>query len=133
MAGMKDLGKLLKTMKPAVVPGEYVFCSLSNEEFPKLDKEPVLFFREREGITVIISKEEAESKSLEYSGVWGMITLSVHSDLHAVGFLAEISRHLAEAGISLNVVSGYYHDHLFVPYGKTGKAMDILESLSGSR
>jgi len=132
MSGVSDINELLDTMKPVVVPGEYVFCSLSNEEFSGLDKEPVLFFREREGITVIITKEEAESKSLKYSGVWGMITLSVHSDLHTVGFLAEITKHLAKEGISVNVVSGYYHDHLFIPAEKTDKAMEILNSLSES-
>ncbi|EKD51400.1 MAG: hypothetical protein ACD_62C00265G0006 [uncultured bacterium] len=59
-----------------------------------------------------------------------MITLTVHSGLDAVGFLARISTALAEAGISLNAVSAFYHDHLFVPVDRAGEAMVALERLS---
>jgi hypothetical protein len=57
-----------------------------------------------------------------------MITLTIHSDLQAVGFLAPIMTRLAEAGISVNPVSAFYHDHLFVPWDKRNEAMEILES-----
>ena len=61
-----------------------------------------------------------------------MITLTIHSDLSAVGFLARITDKLAKAGISVNVCSGYYHDHLFVPIEKANNAIDILKRLSAS-
>jgi YidC/Oxa1 family membrane protein insertase len=46
----------------------------------------------------------------------------------SVGFLAPIMTRLAEAGISVNPVSAFYHDHLFVPWDKRNEAMEILES-----
>jgi hypothetical protein len=59
-----------------------------------------------------------------------MITLNVHSSLEAVGFMAAISTKLAENGIGVNPVSGYYHDHCFVPLGKANEAMKVLQDLA---
>ena len=53
-----------------------------------------------------------------------MITLSVHSSLDAVGFLAAITNKLAAAAISFNPVSAYYHDHLFIPANRAEQAMN---------
>jgi hypothetical protein len=57
-----------------------------------------------------------------------MITLTVHSSLEAVGFLA--AGRLAEAGISVNAVSAYYHDHLFVAEHRADEALRLLQSMS---
>ena len=50
----------------------------------------------------------------------------MHSSLEAVGLLAEVARRLAAHGISVNVVSGYYHDHLFVPVDRAEEALAAL-------
>ena len=116
-------------MQPVVVPGEYVFCSIEEGQLDSIQN-PLMVFRESEGPTVIITKTIAEKNKLEFSSSWGLITLSIHSDLEAVGFLAAITGHLAKAGISVNAVSAFYHDHLFVPYAKLTEAHKFLESLS---
>jgi hypothetical protein len=59
-----------------------------------------------------------------------MITLNVHSSLEAVGFMAAVSAKLTEHGIGVNPVSGYHHDHCFVPLGKEQQAMKVLEELA---
>lgn len=87
-------------------------------------------FHEEEGVTFIVEKEIAEKNNLAYDKIWSLITLKVHSDLSAVGFLAAITKALAEAGISVNAVSAYYHDHLFVPEEKKEEAMKVLKKLS---
>ena len=129
MTGETELGFLLKSMKPTHVPGEYVFCSL-DESDKEPDETPLLVYREEEGLTVVISREAAESHNLKFESTWGLVTLSVHSDLTAIGFLARITQHLAQAGVSVNVVSAYYHDHLFVPYPDVEKVVELLTSLS---
>lgn len=45
--------------------------------------------------------------------------------------MAAISRGLTERGVSANVVSAFFHDHLFVPVGKEGVALEVLRELSG--
>jgi uncharacterized protein len=56
--------------------------------------------------------------------------LTVHSSLNAVGFLAAVTTQLAEAGISLNAVSAFYHDHLFVPHDRADEALALLQNMS---
>jgi hypothetical protein len=129
MTGEKDLGKLLRTMKPEQQPGDYVFCLVEDLSTVPLG-EVVLMFRENEGITVVVSKKLADTLGLSYSFVATWITLTVHSSLEAVGLTAAFSKALAENGISCNVVAAFYHDHLFVQQKDTAKAMEILNGLS---
>ena len=132
MRGIKNLDKLLKEMKPELADKEYVFCTLPEDKFDRLQLTTLLVYKEKEGLTIITEREIADANSLSYSDVWKLITLTVHSDLSAVGFLARITDKLAKAGISVNVCSGYYHDHLFVPIEKANNAIDILKRLSAS-
>ncbi|MFH1127461.1 MAG: ACT domain-containing protein [archaeon] len=132
LPSITDLKTLLKSMKPKLIDHEFVFCTLPYESLPELKIDPLLIFREQEGATIIIEKESADANSLPYSMTWAQITLTVHSDLEAVGFLAAITARLAKSGISVNPVSAYHHDHLFVPYEKKDKALKLLEEQSSS-
>jgi hypothetical protein len=125
MEGEKDLEKLLKTMKPSLNEGDYVFCVI-NDITTIGSSDIIMFFREQEGFTVIIKKELADSLKLEYSFVASWITLTVHSSLEAVGLTAAFSKALSQEGISCNVVAAFYHDHIFVGKNDTDKAMIIL-------
>lgn len=129
MTGEKDLGKLLKTIKPQQQPGDYVFCTVEDLSTVPLT-EAILIFRENEGITVIVRKELADKLGLNYSFVAAWITLTVHSSLEAVGLTAAFSKALSEKGISCNVVAAFYHDHLFVRQQDTAAALEILNGLS---
>ncbi len=130
MVGEKDLRTLLRSMKPSRVDGEYVFHSLLKDELEKLNVSPLMTYVEKEGITIILDRQAAEASGISFGPTWALITLEVHSDLEAVGFMAKLTTALAAAGISVNVVSAYYHDHLFVPYGKAQLALEVLEKLS---
>jgi hypothetical protein len=41
-----------------------------------------------------------------------------------------VSGALAGAGIACNVVAGYHHDHLFVPWERREEALAILQRLA---
>ncbi len=132
MTGESNLDVLLGNMKPEVIPGEYVFCTV-NEKLVSEFKRPLLVYRENEGPTVIVTKREAEQIGISSDSVWGLVTLKIHSALEAVGFLAAVTSHLASAGISVNAVSAYYHDHLFVPYERVDEVVALLRNLSESK
>jgi uncharacterized protein len=129
MTGEKNLKKLLKTLKPILNKGDYVFCNVKDLE--SLDFNDILYvFKEHENITVVLKKEIADSLNIEYNYIASWITLAVHSSLEAVGLTAAFSTALAKEEISCNVVAAFYHDHIFVDKKDTAKAMQILELIS---
>ncbi len=129
MVGETDLEKLLQDMDPQLNAGEYVFCTLDLKDRPS-NLEPLGWFHEREGMTVVLSKVQADQLGLAYSFVSAWITLNIHSSLEAVGLTAAVSQALAQAGISCNIIAAYYHDHLFVPLADASRALEILQRLT---
>lgn len=124
-----DLPTLLATLRPHLDAVEYVYATL-----PDLSRaaalDPIATFREAEGVTCILPHATAEAHALPFTYPCRRITLTVHSALEAVGMLAAITTRLAEAGISVNPIAAYHHDHLFVPADAAMKAMAVLESFA---
>jgi uncharacterized protein len=87
---------------------------------------------EREGLTLVLPRAQAEAHGLAYDYVAAWITLHVHSSLAAVGLTASFSAALAQAGVSCNVIAGYYHDHLFVPVERAERALSTLRALAAA-
>jgi hypothetical protein len=129
MDGENNLNILLRTMKPKINIGEYVFCTIADSTIVNYH-DVVLFFKEEEGNTVILQKEMADKLKLDYSFIASWITLTVHSSLDAVGLTAAFSRALSDEGISCNVVAAFYHDHIFVDRKDAEKAMQVLSRFS---
>lgn len=132
MPGETDLYKLIKTMRPELSKGEYVFSTLKMDLSSIIDMKPWAIIHENEGTTIIIELEKAEKNHIPYESVFRRITLNVHSSLNAVGLTARVSAKLTELGISANVVAGYYHDHIFVQTEYAEKALIGLLDLSKS-
>jgi hypothetical protein len=132
MTGERDLTALLRHMKPELRPGVFVFCTIPPSEPIPATPNPLLTFREQEGTTLVILREEAEAAGLRTAFASRLITLTAHSALDAVGFLAAITARLAEAGISVNAVSAFHHDHLFVPADRADEAMAVLRRMSSA-
>ena len=131
MPGEVDLQKLIKGMKPELNSGEYVYCFIdSKEDAARLD--PLCYFLEKEGVTLILSKDKADSLNIPYETICAWITLTVHSSLEAVGLTAAVSRSLTEANISCNMVAAFHHDHIFVPVKDAKRAMNELKKLTNN-
>lgn len=128
--GEKSLDKLLSSLTTVLHPETYVFARLDHAAaLPPLPSIQLLF-RESEAVTVIVTKAYAEEHKLDFFFPSKMITLDVTSSLEAVGFMAVIATRLATLGMGVNPVSGFYHDHLFVPEGREGEAVEELRKLA---
>ena len=124
--GESDLDKLLKNMQPVLEDEELVFCSLPPDQAEKYFLLCQGYYREREGVTVIIGRHLADIDGIHYDFVFKRITLDVFSSFGAVGFLARITEVLAAQGISVNVISAFYHDHLYVQSHQARLAIETL-------
>ncbi|MGF1704840.1 ACT domain-containing protein [Enterovibrio baiacu] len=126
MAGIKELDQLLASMHPALIDGDWVFCTVSGDLSEYIALNPRATFQEEEGMTLLVSKSAADQAGLNYEGVYKQITLTVHSSLDAVGLTAAVANKLADNGISANVIAAYYHDHIFVQAEKAEPALAAL-------
>lgn len=125
---ISDRAVLLRSLEPELHDGVYAYCVVpSGADIVGLA--PVATVSESEGLTVVLPEEEAVNAGLSvlFRAAW--ITLSVHSDLQAVGLTAAFAGALGEAGISCNVVAGAYHDHIFVPLEQAQHALAALRAL----
>lgn len=125
--GETNLAKLLGGMTPVLHDAVYGFASVTSA--PQ-GLNPLMCFREKEGVTIIAETHELEAAGIEYGFRCRMITLNIHSSLEAVGFLAAITAQLATAGMGVNPVSAFYHDHLFVPEERAAEAATLLQALA---
>jgi len=130
MSGITDLNEMLRNINPVLHSHEYVYCTLPELAVKALSLRPIMEFHEREGRSIVITRDKADANGLCYESVFRLITLQVNSSLESVGLTAAFTRALAERGISVNVVAAYYHDHVFVPSDRAEEALEIIASLA---
>jgi len=128
MSGVTDLAELIRSMRPEARDGEFVIATVPALHVVGLPAEAII--HEDEGPTVVLRREDADRGGIAYDFVAAWITLTVHSDLAAVGLTAAFSTALADAGISCNVLAGFHHDHLLVPADRRDDSLEVLAALS---
>jgi hypothetical protein len=116
---LTDLRLLLAEMRPVLHDEPYAF-ELLDPDAP-LPANVFALIWEPEGMTLVAPFPDGE---------WARISLTVHSSLSAVGLSAAIARALADRGLPANIVAGFHHDHILVPWDRRQEAVDTLIALS---
>jgi hypothetical protein len=130
MSGETNLKTLLSNLSPILLQETFVFCTFPEGSYGDFAQTcPKAFVMEKEGVTLVVEKAVADSQGFNYSGEFSCISLEVHSSLEAIGLTAVISGMLAAHEISVNMMAGYHHDHLFVPVANASAAMALLHNL----
>lgn len=127
MTGEVDLARMLASLDIEQRPGRFTFVT---GDWPTLHAVAHATISEGEGLTSVVTVEDARSVGapVDFEAAW--LTLTVWSSLEAVGLTAAVSRVLADAGIACNALSGYHHDHLLVPADRAAEAARLLRRLS---
>lgn len=125
---VSNLALLLSSLRPELHGGTWAWCTRPAATSTE-GVDAVATMREAEGLTLVVAEAEALARGwpVAFRSAW--ITLTVHSDLAAVGLTAAFSTALGDAGISCNVIAGVHHDHLFVPIERAADAMAALRAL----
>ena len=120
-----ELRDLLRALHPVQQDSTFAFVSVPFTSVID-DLTVIASLREPEGLSLVLPEAEALARGwpILFRAAW--ITLTVASDLQAVGLTAAVSKALAEAGVASNVIAGAHHDHLFVPVERAAAAMQAL-------
>ncbi|MEM8538602.1 MAG: ACT domain-containing protein [Pseudomonadota bacterium] len=122
---VSDTSAMISGMAPVLDRTVWHFCSGVDTDVAQM---ALATFREEEGLSCILSAEQAEGFSQDLP--MARITLTVHSALDGVGLTAAVATALAQADIPCNMVAAFHHDHAFVPWAARDKAMSILQDLA---
>lgn len=117
-------------MQPALLPETYAYVTVPAGRPIPTNLSPLATFREPEGWSLLVTEREAGMSGLPQSFWCRGIQLGIQPSLYAVGLLAAISERLARAGISINVVSAYHRDYLFVPTIRADETLSILRRMA---
>jgi hypothetical protein len=126
---VSDLAVLLATMEPELHEGEYGFACVAALPGGIV---PFATVAEAEGLTVVALAADLTAAGVAHLGGWARISLTVQSDLAAVGLTAAIATALGGRGISANVIAGYHHDHFFVQGDRAADAVAAMRALANA-
>jgi hypothetical protein len=123
----RDLQELLASLEATRRPGRW--CMVSGVTLPA-DVAVAATIVEVEGLTAVISIEDAAALKITMTLPMAWLSLGVVSTLDSVGLTAVVATALAKEGIACNVLAGYYHDHLLVPDERADQALAVLKALA---
>lgn len=131
---------LLKKTKVGIAPETYFLISLQQNEFQKLLENPELsprmtapfmIFKDKFEITLLLDETDFASvrNNLENAKVetnFRLLTFEIVLDFNVFGFLAEVTRILAEAEIPIVALSAFSRDHVLIRQENLAKALKVL-------
>jgi hypothetical protein len=139
----RTVAEILKGTKIRVAPETYAFATLSDDEWQRVLARPeasprmsVPFMVLRDGFEVTLMLDEADLAALrnalpEVRAEKGfrLLTFDAELDFDVYGFLAEVTRVLSEARISIVALSSFRRDHVLVKQGDLAAALRALGPL----
>ncbi|MCA1625011.1 MAG: ACT domain-containing protein [Acidobacteria bacterium] len=135
----------MENTKVEVAPETFFLVSLSHNGWLKLLESPELsprmtapfmIFRDKWEVTLLL--DEIDFGTLRHAirdakteGAFRLLTFDTELDFNVVGFLAEVSRILAEADISIIALSAFSRDHILIKQEDLPQALKVLGEYVG--
>lgn len=132
--------EIIKRTKVQIAPENFSLISLQENEFQELLANPELsprmtapfmIFKDKVEITLLLDeidfgkiRNTLENAKIEQG--FRLLTFDIELDFNVVGFLAEITRILSEAGISIIALSSFSRDHILIKQENLAKALKVL-------
>ena len=132
--------ELLKQTKIEVSPETYNVISLQSEDWQRLLENPELsprmttpfmIFKDKWEVTLVFDEIDFATvkhaiRDAKVERNFRLLSFNVDLDFDVVGFMAEIARILAEAGISILPISSFSRDHLLLRQDDLAGALKAL-------
>lgn len=137
---MKDAAALLNRARVEVAPETFVLVGMLHADWARLLESPELspraesnFCLLRDPFEVTLLVEESDWRAMRHAARearveagFRLVTLDVELGWDVVGFLAHVTRILADASIPVGALSAFSRDHLLIKQDDLGKALRVL-------
>lgn len=135
-----DIAELLRGARVLVAPATFFLVGLRHEEWARLLESPELsprgsapfmLLKDEHEVTLLLDEEDWRTmrhaaRDARVEGGFRLLTFDLVLDWNVVGFMALVTRILAEAGVSCGALSAFSRDHLLVKQDDLAKALRAL-------
>ena len=135
-----DVAALLSRARVEVAPETYVLVGMRHADWARLLENPELspraganFMLLRDPFEVTLLFDEEDWRAMRHAARdakveagFRLVTLDVELGWDVVGFLAHVTRILADASVPVGALSAYTRDHLLIKQDDLGKALRVL-------
>ena len=132
--------ELLRKTRVEVTSESFFLVSLEHKDWLKLLENPelsprmtapFLIFKDKFETTLLLDETDFGTirhaiRDAKTEGNFRLLTFDIELDFNVVGFLAEISRILAEANISIIALSAFSRDHILIKQADLSNALKVL-------
>lgn len=136
----EDAAELLRRARVEVAPETFALVGMRHEDWARLLGNPELspraesnFFLLRDPFEVTLLVEESDWRAMRHAARdarvetgFRLVTLGVELPWDVVGFMALVTRILAEASVSVGALSAFSRDHLLIKQTDLGTALRAL-------
>ena len=135
-----DISDLLREARVAVAPATYFLIGLRHDDWGRLLENPELsprgtapfmVLKDAHEVTLLLDEEDWRTirhavRDARVEPDFRLLSFDVELDWKTVGFLARITRILADANISCGALSAFSRDHLLIKQDDLGAALRVL-------
>ncbi len=124
----KQLKKIIQQSSFEVMEGDFIYAKAA--AYPEGEYH-FMVSKDKDEITVVTKAESAGKLNLieKNKELYALIALHVSVPFYSVGFLAAVSKAVANRGINILIISTYSKDYVLVKQSELGKARAALNEL----
>jgi hypothetical protein len=132
--------ELLRRAKVEVAPETFYLVGMRHAEWTRLLENPELsprgaspfmLLKDAHEVTLLLTEEDWRTmrhaaRDARVEGGFRLLTFDIELDWTVVGFLARVTKILADAQVSAGALSAFSRDHLLIKQDDLGKALRVL-------
>ena len=132
--------EILQKSRVEIAPETFFLVSLSHNDWLKLLENPELsprmtapfmIFRDKWEVTLLLDEVDFGTlrhaiRDAQTQGTFKLLSFDIELDFNVVGFLAEVTRILAETNIPIVALSAFSRDHLLIKQEDLPRALKVL-------
>lgn len=127
-----ELTEIIKNSTYNIEDGVFIYCKVSG--VGNMDKH-FMISQDKDEITVVTKQENLDTLNLieKNKDFYRLIALNVSVPFYAVGFLAAVTKEIADSGMNVLVISTYSKDYILVRKEVIGQCEQALIKLGFSK